>query len=300
MRAAAFAFAVLIFAGCTRRDVGDGIVVRSSTCIRCGAPERVGALASREMDETSGAVSSSTSDDIYFGHNDSGDSARFFAFDRSGSLLGTFVYSKDDVIDCEDIARGACDGTTDPGKSCLFIADIGDNHSRRDHITLYRVVEPTVIHDAKVSSDRILLKYPDGPHDAETLLIHPLTGVITIVTKVAKGSSGIYEVPMPFHPDVLTTLIKVGTLTSPAGSPRFTSGSVKPDGRGILLRTYTHVYYVPMKPEDTVAKALASPLCSLPVAPEDQGETIAWLRGGDGFLTTSEGRGADLHVVHCE
>jgi hypothetical protein len=88
-------------------------------------------------------------------------------------------------------------------------------------------------------------------------------------------------------------------LTAPAGSPRFTGGDVSPNGTGFLLRTYTHVFFVPMAKDQSVAAALSAPLCSLPVAREEQGEAIAWLRSGDGFLTTSEGVGAPLNVVHC-
>lgn len=292
------AFALcLLLVGCTKRDGGAEIVVTSSTCVRCEAPVRTGALQAKEMDETSGLVASSQSDDVFFAHNDSGDTARFFAIDRAGKRLATFVYSREPVIDCEDIARGPCAGPGSP--SCLFIADIGDNDAKRSGVRIARVREPDAIADTTLAAEWLPLVYPDGPHDAETLLAHPTSGVLTIITKVKHGASGLYEVPMPLTPGVSAKLVKVGALASPAGSPRFTGGDVHPQGKAILLRTYTHVYYVPMASGQSVAAALAAPLCSLPVAREDQGESIAWTRAGDGFLTTSEGVGAPVSAVHC-
>ena len=289
---------VLAASGCHHRDEGEGLVVTSSTCIRCQPAVVVGALQSKEMDETSGIASSSTGDGVYFAHNDSGDVARFFAIDEQGARLAAFTFSPAPVVDCEDIARGPCDAG---GASCLYVADIGDNTRQRGSITIYRVKEPLTIADATVSSDRLALRYPDGAHDAETLLVHPRTGVLTIVTKEkAGGASTVYEAPMPLTPGVLVTLLPVGTLRSPAGSPRFTGGSVHPEARGILLRTYTHVFFAPMRPEQTVAEALRAPLCSLPIAHEDQGEAIAWLRAGKGFLTVGEGIGASVNLTRCE
>jgi hypothetical protein len=307
MRAVPFSTLVFVFASagvlsaCSRKSHGDEIVVTSATCITCGAPARSGALQSRDMDETSGLAPSSHQDGVFFANNDSGDSARFFAIDRAGKRLATFTYSKDDVVDCEEIARGPCGAQG--GASCVFIGDIGDNDSRRDHVTLYRVPEPTVMADATLTAEAFPLTYPDGAHNAEALLVHPRTGAVTIVTKSKNGPSGLYDVPMPLtHPTggKPAVLVKVGSITAPAGDARFTAAAVHPGGLGIVLRTYSHVFFVPMRPEQTVAQALTAPMCSLPVAKEEQGEAIAWLPGGDGFVTTSEGTGAPIYVSSCE
>jgi len=107
--------------------------------------------------------------------------------------------------------------------------------------------------------------------------VHPTTGVITLVTKVKSGASGIYEAPAHLVPGTTSVFVKAGTLAIPAGSPQVTAGSVHPSGRGVLLRTYSHLYFAPMRPEQSVAQALAAPLCTLPVAREEQGEAVAWL-----------------------
>jgi hypothetical protein len=289
----------IALAGCKKqRDKSEDIVLPSATCLSCQAASEVGALASSEMDEISGVVASSKRDDVYFVHNDSGDRARFFAIDGHGARLATFVFSKTDVVDCEDIARGPC-----PGGSCLFIGDIGDNGRSRGEIVVYRVREPDVIADATIPSDPLPFGYPDGPHNAETLFVHPKTGVLTIVTKERSGPSSIFEAPLPFTPGVKATLKKAGSLQAPIGNPLFTAGSVHPDATGVLLRTllrtYTHAFYAPMRPEQTVADALRVPLCSLPILHEEQGEAIAWQRDGKGFVTISEGVGAKVNATRC-
>jgi hypothetical protein len=177
----------------------------------------------------------------------------------------------------------------------LFLGDIGDNTHTRSSVTIYRVSEPDTIASAKVRAEAFVLTYPDGARDAETLLVHPTTGVITIVSKVARGDANVYEAAPPYR-----SLGLVGVIRTPAGSARFTGGDVHPRGVGVLLRTYTHVYFVPMKPEQRVADAISAPLCSLPIAHEDQGESVAWLASGKGFVTIGEGKGVAFNETLCE
>jgi hypothetical protein len=286
--------------GCHRKDVGAEEIVLSATCLRCGAPASLGTLTSKEMDETSGLVASGARDGLYFAHNDSGDVARFFALGEHGEEQAAFTFATSAVTDCEDMARGPCAADAGAAATCLFVGDIGDNFRLRSTIDVYRVREPEVIANATLPSDRFALKYPDGAHDAETLLVHPRTGAITIVTKEKGGASSVFEAPPLASPGPPILLTKVGTLRAPAGSPLFTGGSVHPEGRGILLRTYTHVFFAPMTPDQTVAEALRAPLCSLPSVHERQGEAIAWRRDGTGFVTTSEGVGVSVNQTRCE
>ena len=44
-----------------------------------------------QIAESSGIVASATRDDVFFTHNDSGDTARFFAVDRYGCTIGVFT-----------------------------------------------------------------------------------------------------------------------------------------------------------------------------------------------------------------
>jgi hypothetical protein len=288
--------ALALACACQHRDGGDDIVVSSATCLHCQPAASVGRLESKEMDETSGLVASALHVGLYFANNDSGDVARFFAIDEHGVRKATFTFSTSAVSDCEEITSGPCVS----GGACLFIGDIGDNFRLRSSIDVYRVAEPMTIADATLPSVRFTLKYPDGAHDAEVLLVHPRTGAITIVTKEKEGASSVFTGPPLAVPGPPIVLTKAGTLRSPAGSPRFTGGSVHPGGRGILLRTYTHAYFAPMTPAQTIEDALQAPLCSLPILREGQGESIAWRRDGSGFLTVGEGVGVSVNETRCE
>ena len=75
--------------------------------------------------------------------------------------------------------------------------------------------------------------YPDGLRDAEALLAHPVTGRLYVVSKVVFGGT-IYEAPERLgtgSPNRLRALADVTGLV--------TDGAFFPDGRNLVLRTYT-------------------------------------------------------------
>src|SRR5579859_1840492 len=70
-----------------------------------------GHLRNKELDEISGIAASAIRKDIYYIHNDSGDTSRFFAITPDGNLRNTIYYKGDPkerlgARDCEDIAVG--------------------------------------------------------------------------------------------------------------------------------------------------------------------------------------------------
>jgi hypothetical protein len=254
----------------------------------------MGQLDDAALAEVSGVVASSTLPDVFFVHNDSGDSARFFAIDGTGHRLATYKVSGATAVDWEDIARGPC-----PAKSCIYLADIGDNNLNRGTYTVYRVPEPATAADATVTAEALPFTYPDGSHNAETLLVHPVTGQLVIVTKVSAGASSIYAFPLPLTPGSSVMLSKVGQVTAPTGDARFTGGDVHPQGAGVLLRSYTNIFYYAMSKGSSIANALAGAPCTLPAPSEAQGEAVGWLSSGSGYVTVSEGVGANEYRIAC-
>jgi hypothetical protein len=67
----------------------------------------------------------------------------------------------------------------------------------------------------------------------------------------------------------------------------------------VLLRTYDRLWFYSMRPAQSVAEALAGVPCAVPVSRESQGEAVAWAADGQGYVTTSEGKGAPLDEVRC-
>ena len=97
--------------------------------------------------------------------------------------------------------------------------DSGDE--RREFIIVYRFAEPEVT-DADAASthesprvtapaEAIRIKYPDGAHNAEALLIHPLTGDLYVLTK-GGDAAGVYKLAAPFDASAVNTLARVAVL----------------------------------------------------------------------------------------
>src|SRR5204863_6202834 len=146
-----------------------------------------GTVASNAVTELSGISAGRLTDGVWWVHNDSGDSARVFAVGTDGRDLGQYALGGASAIDWEDIALGP--GPT-AGVNYLYVGDIGDNAKTRASIQVYRVAEPVV--DTSVTSPpplqtltgvaKLTFAYPDGPHDAEALLVDPSSGEMFIVT----------------------------------------------------------------------------------------------------------------------
>lgn len=264
-------------------------------CPACGSPEARGTIENVEIDELSGVAASGRFDDVLYAHNDSSDSSRIFALTTSGTHLATYELTGARNDDWEDIARAQC-----AFGDCLYIADIGDNVLDRASYSIYLIAEPASIEPGvhSIAAEQVSFTYPDGSHDAEVLLVHPVTGEVTIVTKEADGPASIYALPS-LVPDGMVTATKVGEVEPPKGSSKLTGGSVHPDATGILLRTKTRLFYWAMVPEQTVAEALAGEACQLELADETQGEAVTWLRAGDGILTIGEGINPPVNVSRC-
>ena len=105
----------------------------------------------------------------------------------------TYKVKNADNDDWEDIA-GIKDST---GECFLYIGDIGNNSRTKTVQTVYRVKEPTDFSKDSSKKNPLLtgdaeafkFSYPDIMHDAETLLVHPQTGEIYVITKRLSGAA---------------------------------------------------------------------------------------------------------------
>jgi hypothetical protein len=255
-----------------------------------------GTLQGKELDEISGIAASGIHKDIYYIHNDSGDTSRFFAIIPNGNVQATIYYPGDPkelqggVHDCEDIAVGP---GPDPKKSYVYVGDIGDNYALRKYITIYRIQEQTAWLKGgiiKAGAVPLHLKYPDGPKDAETLMIDPLQKLIYIVSK-RKDTVNVYTTPLAYKSDDTLALTHRCKLFF-AGIKPFkwiTAGDISKDGRRILLKSYEKVYYWTRKDNEPVWQVMQRQPRELYYQPEKQGEAIGFTPDGKGYYTTSEG-----------
>ena len=95
------------------------------------------------------------------------------------------------------------------------------------------------------------------------------------------------------------TLTEVGTVVPPTGSTLFTGADIHPAGTGLLLRTYTHVWYYALPSADVGAVLTGAFACAVPNNLEMQGETVAFTANGEGYVTVSEGAGASVNHTTC-
>jgi hypothetical protein len=258
----------------------------------CGRLRTVvtGRLAAPEATEISGLVASPTQPGVLWAHNDSGDRARIFALRSDGSLIASLDVPGAEATDWEDIAVG-------PGDD-LLLGDIGDNKSVRKAIDIYRVPEPQLAEGSPTTAaaTRLRLTYPDGAHDAETLLADPRTGEIVIVTKRLDGRSGVYAGQAPARDTSGEAVLRHAGDLRLGIAGLATAGDVSADGRTIAVRTYTALYAWTRKPGASLATTLARKPCvgSAQLGREGQGESLALSRDGRSFFTVAEGAGAVL------
>jgi hypothetical protein len=200
-----------------------------SACRRDGTLVRIPELA-----EASGIAASRTSPGHLWAHNDSGEPV-LFVLDSKGSVLRRIRVDGAKIEDWEAVAVGPCSAG-----SCVYAGDIGDNDAQREQITIYRFPEPADASAPAHVTDVFQASYPDGPQDAETLLVTS-TGDVYIVTKGSTGPVAIYRFPRNAQPGGTVKLERVGKPRAPGKASeddRITDGSVSPSGEWVVLRTH--------------------------------------------------------------
>jgi hypothetical protein len=249
---------------------------------QCRLDGRLATIA--ELREASGLAVSRRVPGRLWAHNDSGQPV-LYALDTSGSVTGRLTLSGARVEDWEAVAAGPC-----PAGSCLYVADIGDNDAARRHITIYRVEEPSGPEGSVEVKDVFHATYPDGAHDAETLLVTSQAELF-IVTKGDTGAVGLYRFPKQLRAGATHPLERVGNLRGqgkPAASERITDGAVSSDGRWTALRTGGSLSFHPTS-ELLAGNWRESSRVGLEEVGEAQGEGIAIAADGTVYLAGEGG-----------
>ena len=199
-----------------------------------------------------------------------------------------------DPYDPEDLAVAA-DGT-------LWISDTGDNGGDRPTVALHAL-------RADGSASLYRLGYPDGPHDAEALVLTP-DGTPYLVTKEVLGASRVYRPAgeltdgstVPLEQVATVNLTLTGTPGGPvgrAGQLMVTGGAVSRDGRLMALRTYTDAYVWPLTGSDVPAAVEAEPV-RIPLPESPQGQAISFGTDDRNLVIAGEGSPNAVVVVPTE
>jgi len=252
-----------------------GVVASLVLAATAPAPTELFRLQDPALEESSGLAVSARHDGIVWTHPDGGEAAEVMAVDDRGRTVATIRLRGVDPYDPEALAPGR----DDAGRPALFLGDIGDNRARRPDISVFRFPEPTRLSDQTVDADWFQFSYPDGPRDAEALLVDPRDGRIWVATKDVFGG-GLYRAPARPRTDRTNPLERVGDVPG-----LITDGAFLPDG-GFVLRSYTTAFRY-----DDVSR----PSGQLVLPEQEQGESLAV--DGDRLLVGSEGTRSTVHAV---
>ncbi len=277
---------------------------------QCGSsPQQIGRIRSRELDEISGVAESHADPRVLFVHNDSGDTPRFFAIDRSGELLAELTLATVPLLlDAEDIALGPGPG----GGSFVYLGDTGNNFATglgipRRKAVVYRIPEPKIPDDARHAQISIseafpiVLTFPNGARNVEAFFVDPRSGDLVVLGKQPDGVSEVLSAPAAMLAGGGGELRSLGELhfgrPPLPGNPLTTAASIKRDGSAILVRTYSSIFLFERAPDESIMQALSRPPRILPSPPEGQGEAIAFVNADAAFVTISEGRERPIYCT---
>lgn len=273
-----------------------------------GSAIRTGTFDAERLPEASGAALSRRDPRLLWLVDDREGAGELWGVRTDGRLLTRLRVEGMDAVNAEALAAGPC-SAEDPDP-CLFIGDIGDNVSGRDHVRVLRIPEPDLRRGAPppVTPDVVALRYPDGPQDAEALLVDG-AGVPYLVTKAPFDAQtghtgptrlfaapgfrdgllldlGVVPLPEPLVPVV--TLLYGNTVTG----GDFTPGRV-------LLRTYDQmVEFVAPDPAADLAGFPTWAAARVTAPWQPQAEAVAYAADGCGYFSISEGTG-DIWLVPC-
>jgi len=207
---------------------------------------------------------------IYWTINDSGDRGVAYGLGLDGKVQGTLNF-RAQPIDVEAVAVH---------NNRLYVGDIGDNTSRRSFVRVFFFNNPRA-NGLTVSYHAYDFRYPDGPHNAETLLVNG-SGRLFIVTKGQDGA--VYAAPKKPDRQGINGLKKVGTAPSDV-----TDGTFLPSGDKIALLTYTTVIVIDASTYGVLA--------SSPIPHQRQAESLTLSLDEKSLLVGSEGKNSKVYTV---
>ena len=269
------------------------------------SPKVIGKISSGEITESSGLVASHCNQNVFWTHNDSGNEALIFALTPDGKKLGTWKVQGAKNHDWEDVAAFK----NSAGECFLYIGDIGNNARERGEFAIYRVKEPFVTGETNSGrknplltepAEAIKFDYPEMRHDAETLMVHPQTRDIYILSKRISGASGVYRLAAANHrSDKTNRLEKIADFSVPAMPNGFlTGGAISPDGKRVIICDYFAAYEItlPANAKNFNDIWKEKPL-KIELGERKQGEAICYSVDGKSIYATSEKRNSPIIEV---
>ncbi|MFJ6086389.1 WD40 repeat domain-containing protein [Streptomyces sp. NPDC092369] len=229
--------------------------------------------------ESSGLAASRLHPGIYWTHNDSDDGPYLYAVDSAtgetvARLTLTGIGSPRDV---EAISIGP--------DNQIYVGDIGDNLGGTwPYVWIYQLPEPKVLKDQTLRATQYVVKYSDGPRNAESLVVDPKTGRAYIIDKNEDGGH-LYEGPAKLSASGTNIFKPVATVDLWA-----TDAAISPNGQQLAVRGYFGgIYYDWNGGRIKRAGRLNVPL-------QGQGESVTYTDDGTKLMYGSEGSDSSVQA----
>lgn len=236
----------------------------------------------KKLLEVSGLAASANNPGMLWALNDSGNAAEVFLVDEQLNIHVTIKLKGLKNRDWEDIAVGP--GPVE-GKNYLYVGEIGDNMAAFQYKYVYRFEEPVQAQAANMvieKFDTITFQLPDGKKDTESLMIHPKTKNLYVISK-REQPVYVYELSYPYSTNDTITATKL--LAIPF--TQIVAGDFSADGEELLIKSYRNTYYWNIGSRN-LKEALKDQPLIVQYKEEPQGESITFSRDGKGFYTLSE------------
>ncbi|MGW1806605.1 WD40 repeat domain-containing protein [Streptomyces sp. NPDC002078] len=242
-----------------------------------GAGDHGFTLKDPRIAESSGLAASHLHPGIYWTHNDSGDGPYIYAVDsRTGKTVAR--------ITLRGIGTPRDDEAISIGPhNEIYLGDIGDNYGGRwPYVWIYRLPEPAELKDQTVTATQYVVKYANGPRDAESLIVHPKTGRVYIIDKKEDGGH-LYEGPATLSTSGANIFEPIAPVDLWA-----TDAAFSPDGRQLAVRGYLGGIYYDWNGGRIKREG------QLDVPLQGQGEGVSYSPDGTELLYSSEGAGSEV------
>ncbi|MER5210072.1 WD40 repeat domain-containing protein [Streptomyces sp. NPDC002838] len=222
--------------------------------------------------ESSGLAASRQHPGIYWTHNDSDDGPYLYAVDSStGRTVATITLTGVGTPrDVEAVSIGP--------DNQIYVGDIGDNFGGRwPYVWIYQLTEPKALKDQTIRATQYVVKYSDGPRDAESLVVDPKTGRTYIIDKKEDGGH-LYEGPAKLSASGSNVFKPVAAVDLWA-----TDAALSPDGKQLAVRGYLGgIWY-----DWNAGKIKREGRLSVPL--QGQGESVSYSADGTKVMYGSEG-----------
>lgn len=266
------------------------------------------------LDEASAAAASARHPAIVYTINDSGNEEVLYAFDTTGNAMGRWVMRGTRNRDWEALATGPC--ATAPEAACVFVGDVGDNALSRPTVLLLQAREPDSLAFGSVGelfSDSLVVRYADGPHNVESLVLAPDGGFLLLPKEVMRRPDGTRRPTLLYRvapgawaagdTAVARLVDSIPIVPGAATRQQVTDAALSRDGRVLAVRTYADVWL--FAADSLTGRPLAgvAPVtCNVSALHEPQGEGVGILAVHERrvrLVLTTEGDREPFRFVTC-